>query len=292
MPSSEHEMLVDAFLANPMSLESLDGVRAEYDAMLSATEPAAETLVESIDLDGVPAEWVSQPESKEDRAILYLHGGGYMIGSSLAYREFASRIAGANSARVLVLDYRLAPENPFPAAVEDALSAYHYLLNQGLSPEQISIAGDSAGGGLAIALLLTIRDSGGQLPACATCFSPWLDMECSGDSCTSGLVSDPIVSVDNLTTMAESYAANDKRNALASPLLADLTGLPPLKLFVGTREVLLDDSLRFAEKAKSVGVDVTLTIENDLVHVWPVFAIPEAAVTLVQMGEFTTQYIT
>ncbi len=291
MPSQEHEALVEAILSAPVVAETLEDSRAGYDAMLSANPIADDVTIEEITIDHINADWVSTPESDANRAILYLHGGGYVIGSNVGYREFAGRLARATRSRVLVVNYRLAPENPFPAAVDDACMAYRYVLNQGTSADRVMIAGDSAGGGLTIATLVALRDSGDTLPACATCLSPWVDLEGTGDSAQPDAVDDPMVTKEGLNEMAANYAGEDLRNPLAAPLYADLSNLPPMQVYVGTREVLLDDATRIVDNAQAAGVDATLHVGDGLIHVWPVFPMPEAAETLAQIGEFATAQI-
>ncbi len=290
MPSQEHEALVAALLeGGVVDAPTLEEQRANYDAMLGANPLPDATSIEELRIGLCNADWVSVPDSREDRVILYLHGGGYVIGSNVAYREFASRLAQANRARVCVLDYRLAPENPFPAAVDDAVAAFGWLLEQGAKPSRITVAGDSAGGGLTLATLMSLRDAGGPQAACGVCFSPWTDLAGTGDSARPGAVDDPLVSDEVLSEMTQAYVGEDVRNPLASPLYGDYEGLPPLFLLVGGREILLDDALRVADKARKAGVDVTYFRGDGLVHVWPVLAptAPESAAALEQMAGFT-----
>jgi acetyl esterase/lipase len=197
-----------------------------------------------------------------------------------------SRAAGA---RVLLIDYRLAPEHPFPAAVDDATRAYQFLLASGIQPARAAIAGDSAGGGLTVASLLALRDAGARLPAAGVCLSPWFDLTMSGGSIRSKAAVDPMVQGENLGRMAQAYLGTaDAKLPLASPLFADLRGLPPLLVHVGTAEVLLDDSIRFAERARAADVDVTLDEWDDMVHVWHAFAafLPEAREAMQRVGAF------
>ena len=289
MPSPEHEAVVAALQAAPVTdAPTIEEQRANYEAMLGANPIAEDATVEETTIEHVDADWVSVPESRADRAILYLHGGGYVIGSNRAYREYAGRLARAARARVCVLNYRLAPEHPFPAAVDDAAMAYRWLVNQGIDASRIVIAGDSAGGGLALATLLRLREDGDVLPAGAACLSPWVDLEGTGASSAPGAVDDPLVSQDTLTGMREAYAGSELRNPLASPLYGDFAGLPPLLIQVGTREILLDDAVRTAEKARAAGVRVSYFEGEDLIHVWPVLmpTAPESAAALDQIGEF------
>jgi len=291
MPSQEHEAVVEMVQASPPAAGTIEDSRAGFDAMLMMTPLPDDASVEEITIEQINADWVSVPESDENRVVLYLHGGGYVIGSNVGYREFASRMARTTRARVLLLNYRLAPENPFPAAVDDAVMAYRWLLSQGFAADRIMIAGDSAGGGLAVATLVALRDAGESLPACATCFSPWVDLTGSGDSAKPGAVDDPMVSADGLEDMSRSYAGDDLRNPLASPLYADLSSLPPMLVFVGTREILLNDATRIVDNAQAAGVDTALNVGEGLIHVWQLFPVPESAESLAQVGEFAGKHL-
>lgn len=245
---------------------------------------------------GVEAEWIciSTDDQKcvhdsKMRTILYLHGGGYMVGSIHTHAALASEIASAWRARVLNVNYRLAPEAPFPAALEDAICAYRWLCEQGVAPKQVIIAGDSAGGGLAIATLLALRDRGEPLPAAAVCFSPWLDLALTGTSFETKAACDPLLHRDDLQFMAQAYLRSEKaEHPLASPLHADLQGLPPILIQVGTNEVLLDDAVRFADRAKLAGVDVTLDVWPEMIHVWQLFSflLPESKQALDAAGKY------
>ncbi|TDJ23403.1 MAG: alpha/beta hydrolase [Gammaproteobacteria bacterium] len=293
MPSQEHEALVAALQeGGAVDVPSVEEQRANYDAMLCANPILAAASIEELIIGQCNADWVTVPVSREDRVILYLHGGGYVIGSNVAFREFASRLAQANRARVCLLDYRLAPEHPFPAAVDDAVAAFGWLLDQGVDPAGITVAGDSAGGGLTLATLLTLRDAGGPQAACGVCFSPWADLAGTGASAQPGAVDDPLVTDGLLADMSQAYAGEDLRNPLASPLYADYEGLPPLFLLVGDREMLLDDATRVADKARNAGVDVSYFQGDGLVHVWPVLAptAPESEAALEQMAGFTERH--
>ncbi len=292
MPSVEHEAIVEMVKASPPAGGTVEESRAGFDAMLGMFPLADDVSIEEIMIEHMNADWVSVPESKDNRVVLYLHGGGYMIGSNTGYREFASRMARAAQARVLLINYRLAPENPFPAAVDDAVMAYRYLLDQGVSAEQLMVAGDSAGGGLTVATLVALRDGGSPMPACATCFSPWVDLAGEGDSAQPGAVDDPMIAIEGLQDMGTTYAGEDLRNPLASPLYANLSGLPPLQVFVGTREILLSDATRIVDQAQSAGVDASLNVGDGLIHVWQLFAtVPEAAESLTQVGEFADKHL-
>ena len=248
-----------------------------------------EAEVTPVSVAGRPAEWVVAPGSGADRAVLYLHGGGYVIGSCDTHRNLAYNISAAAKARVLLLDYRLAPESPFPAAVDDAVGAYCWLLDAGFAPGRISIGGDSAGGGLTVAALVALRYRGQPMPAAGLCLSPWVDMEGVGASMTAKADEDPTLNHEVLLWFSERYLAGaDARAPLAAPIYADLSGLPPLLIQVGTAEVLLDDSLRLAEHAREAGVDVSLDVAHDMMHVWHLFepVLDEAGEAIARAGAF------
>ncbi|HEY0420535.1 MAG TPA: alpha/beta hydrolase, partial [Acetobacteraceae bacterium] len=219
--------------------------RAGFDAMAQAFGLAADVATEKVSANGVPAEWTATPGARRDRAILYVHGGGYVIGSLDSHRHLVSELGRAAGMRALALDYRLAPENPFPAPVEDTVAGYRFLLASGLAPEGIVLAGDSAGGGLVVAALLAIREAGLPRPAGGWCISPWVDMEGIGGSMATLAGVDPMVQKEGLLDMARMYLAGaDPRSPLAAPLYAELRGLPPLLIQVGAAETLLDDATR------------------------------------------------
>jgi acetyl esterase/lipase len=205
--------------------------------------------------------------------VLYLHGGGYAIGSINTHRRLAYDISAACGARILVIGYRLAPEHPFPAAVEDAATAWRWLISQGFDTRRLAIAGDSAGGGLTMATLVNLRDQKLGLPACAVAISPWVDLEGVGVSMTARSAQDPMVQKDGLLWMAGMYLfGKDARTPLAAPLHADLKGLPPVLIQAGTAETLLDDATRLAEKLHAAGGEVKLAVWPNMLHVFPLFA--------------------
>ncbi|ETX01452.1 MAG: hypothetical protein ETSY1_07290 [Candidatus Entotheonella factor] len=263
--------------------------------LLSQRFPASASVqTEVVDAHGVAAEWVTAAGMEAERTLLYLHGGGYAIGSPLTHRGLAERLAKAAGARVLVIDYRLAPEHPFPAAVEDAAMAYRWLLASGVEASNIAVAGDSAGGGLAVATLVTLRDAGDALPAAGVCISPWVDMEVMGESMTARAGLDPLVQREGLLGLANLYLQGaDPRSPLASPLYAALHGLPPLLVQVGTSETLYDDAMRLSDRAKAAGVEVTLESWEEMIHVWHLFApaLPEGQKAIDHIGEFVRQYV-
>jgi acetyl esterase/lipase len=274
---------------------TLDQMREGWDGIFASVEPTVGASSEAVDAGGVRAEWISAPGAAPDRVILYLHGGGYVLGSINSHRDLCERYSRASGARVLSLDYRLAPENPFPAAVEDATAAYRWLLSEGVSADHIAIAGDSAGGGLTFATLVALRDAGTPLPACATPISPWVDLEGTGESMATRADIDPMVQKEMIQQMGQTYiGGGNLRDPLAAPLHADLTGLPPLLVHVGSRETLHDDAARMVEKAKAAGVDVTLDVWEGQIHVWHVFAsrLDEGEEAIQQLGAFVRKHTT
>lgn len=271
---------------------SIQDFRATFDQMGAAFPIAADVKCTPVDAGGVPAEWIVAPGAADNTVVLYLHGGGYVIGSINSHRDLMARLSRAAGAKVLGLNYRLAPENPHPAAVEDATAAYRWLLAKGTKPNRIVIGGDSAGGGLTLATLVSLRDAGTPLPAAAVCISPWTDMEASGASMKTKAAVDPLVVPGMLENMVKMYlAGNNPRAPLASPLHAEMKGLPPLLIQVGGREVLLDDSTRVAERAKKAGVAVTLDVWEEMIHVWHLFAgiLPEGQKAIEQVGQFVRE---
>ena len=270
----------------------IDDIRAAYEETFSF-QPAEDIKTERVGAAGVAAEWITAPGAAEDRILLHLHGGGYAIGSMRTHREMLSRMSRSSAARVLGIDYRLAPESPFPAAVEDSVAAYRWLLSNGADPRKIVIAGDSAGGGLTVSALVALRYLGEPLPAAGICMSPWVDMEALGESYTTRVDEDPVASREGIEFMAKMYIGDrDPRTPLAAPLYADLHGLPPLLIQVGTAEVLLDDSTRLADRAKAAGVDVTLEVWDDMIHVWHFFApfLPEGQQAIVRIGQYVREH--
>ncbi len=248
-----------------------------------------DVLVRDVTAGGMPAHWLAAPGADAGRVLLFLHGGGYELGSLRSDGELAARLGRASGMRVLFLEYRLAPEHPFPAAIDDVLTAWHWLrTGQDLSATSLAVAGDSAGGGLATALLVALRDAGQALPAAAVLMSPTVDLTSSGASMTERAKQDPISTPAMLRQFASDYLAGaDPKTPLASPLFASLRGLPPLLVQVGTADLLLSDSERLAAAAAQAGVDVTLQVGEGLPHVHPIMlGTPEAAEATEQIGKF------
>lgn len=260
------------FLSNSDFPQDTLELRKSYDAMGELFPPAADVMLERVSANGVAAEWSSTPGAKKDRVIMYVHGGGYVIGSIASHRHLVTELGRAAGSLALSLDYRLAPEHPFPAAVDDALAAYRFLLDQGFLPGNIAIAGDSAGGGLTVATLLAIREAGLEQPACGFCISPWVDLEATGRSMTTQASRDPMVQKDGLLGMAAAYLNGaNPQTPLAAPLYGDFSGIAPLLIQVGAAETLLDDATRLASVAGAADVEVNLQIWPEMIHVWHFF---------------------
>jgi epsilon-lactone hydrolase len=281
---------VRAHLAKLPPTETIAERRAMYDRAERAFPVPPDTRVEGVTAGGRPADWLRPAGSRADAALLYLHGGGYVIGSPRSHRHLAEAIARAAGVGCLLPDYRLAPEHPFPAAVDDALAAYRWLVEEGrIAPGQIAVGGDSAGGGLTAATLVAIRDAGLPLPGAGVCISPWTDLTCSAPSYQTKAAADPLVALPGITVMASNYlGGTDPRTPLASPLFADLRGLPPLLIHVGSEEVLLDDASGLAERARAAGIPVTFEVWESMIHVWHWFLpwLDEAQAAVDKIGGF------
>ncbi len=245
-------------------------------------------------LGDLPMDWLTLDETDQNRVIMYLHGGGYIVGSAAGYRDICWRLAELAGCRVLFVDYRLAPENPFPAAVEDATAAYRWLLDEGYHPSQIAICGDSAGGGLSVATLLNLKNLGLPLPACAMLMSPWVDLSLSGNSMKDFDGTDCILTAQALKKMADNYLGERDRQApLASPLFGDLSELCPISVHVGSQEVLYSDSERLVEGVLAAGGQAEIEVWHKMPHVFPVFAarIPEGKLALEKMADFCKRHL-
>ena len=252
----------------PSNTLTIEQRRAQYERAERVFPTPPDVKVETIAAPR-PAEWLTPPGVRMDAVVLYLHGGGYVIGSPRSRRHLAAAIARAAGTRALLVDYRLAPEHPFPAALEDAVAAYQWLLAQGIAPERVVVAGDSAGGGLTVATLLALRDRGLPRPAGGVCISPWVDLTNSAESYVTRAAVDPIVTRDGIEELAKAYVGGGDRKApLVSPLYADLRDLPPLLVQVGSDEVLLDDARGLGRRARTADVDVTVEEWPSMIHVW------------------------
>jgi len=264
----------------------LEKIRNSYEeTFLQSTTVPKDVVVREVDANGVPSEW-SESVVARGRTILFLHGGGYMVGSKRASRAFAARLAKMTERHVCCIDYRLSPEHGYPAAIEDAVTSYRWLLGQ--TSADIVVVGESAGGGLAVALIMCLRDAGLPLPSSAVLISPWLDLAIDGDSAKPGASDDPLVTVETLRIMAHLYVGENIREPLASPLHGNLKGLPPMLLMAGGVELLRDDSVRFVTRAASAGVSAELFLAPGMAHIWPLIApdAPEGIEALQRACEF------
>jgi epsilon-lactone hydrolase len=251
--------------------------------------PPADTKTVSVDGAGAGAQLVTTPSSLPERYILYIHGGGYVMGSPTIYRDLTWRIATAARACVLVVDYRLAPAHPFPAALEDVIAAYRWLLENGVDPRHIAVMGDSAGGGLTFSMLMKLRDDGLPLPAAAVALSPWTDLALTGESLRLNARADPMVNIKHVPVLVNCYLADgNPRNPYASPIYGNAAGLPPTLIQVGSDEVLRDDAVRMADRLRETGGDVELEIWPRTTHVWHLLAavVPEARQAIARIGDF------
>ena len=261
-------------------------MRADFDGLADAPPPG--TVVQAVRCGGIEAEWVGAPGVPPGPALLYFHGGGFRLGSPRSHRGLAAALGAAAGCRVLVPDYRLAPEHCFPAPVDDACAAYRWLRAQD-GVTGIAVAGDSAGGGLAVSALLALRDTADPLPLAAVLMSPWTDLTASGASYEDRASADPLNARATLLGMARSYLGGaDPRSALASPVFADLSGLPPLLVQVGAREIVFSDAALLAERAVAAGVAATLSEWDGMVHVFQQFPAeaPQAAEAVREAGGF------
>ncbi len=294
MASPQAQAIADAM--RKMRAAVLDGEptleqqRAGGEQMAGMTAPPAGVSYELVDLGGgLQGQWIVPEGAADDAVLQYVHGGGYVIGSLASHQKMVGHIAKAAGIRALSVDYRLAPEHPHPAAVNDSVAAYQWLLGQGFSPAKLAIGGDSAGGGLAVATLVALRDGATAQPACAVTLSPWVDLEGVGETMRTKAEVDLIVGEAALKGMAEKYlAGQDARSPLAAPLYASLGGVAPLYIQVGGYETLLDDSTRLAANAARDGVDVRLDVFPEMQHVFQLSAgnVPEADDAVDRLGAY------
>lgn len=279
MPSTESAFLADIYAdwlermtADPeMQLPAMRDLFEEWH--LVTVEPT-EVTYEEVDADGVPSVWCIPRDCAADRVVLFTHGGGFVVGSRHTHRKVAGHLAKAIGCRALVVDYRRAPEHPYPAQLDDSVRAYRWLLAQGIEPGHIATAGDSAGGNLAISVLLKLREDGDPLPAASLPMSPWLDMEHKGETLESNAATDALVQRSVLEGMSAAFLGADgsATDPLANPLYADPTGLPPIFMNAGGAESLLDNAQRFEAIAKRAGVEVRLDVAEGMQHVYPFLA--------------------
>jgi monoterpene epsilon-lactone hydrolase len=272
LPDQDLIELRKLIAANPLPT-NLEALRLAVDSDSERFPLDPDINVERVSIAiGVSAEWTWTEAADPARVVLYLHGGGYVFGSILSHRHLVAEIGRTSGSRTLAIDYRLSPENPFPAAVDDALASYRFLLEEGFEPRHIAFAGDSAGGGLVVSTLVAIKEAGLPQPACGWVISPWVDMEASGETFVSRADADPMVKREIIVNFAQAYLNGaDPRSPFASPIYADLRGIAPLLIHVGASEVLLDDSLKLARTAGAADVSVRLEIWPEMVHIWHAF---------------------
>lgn len=294
MPDIDHDQLIemnndlrDRWLADPNY--TYDDFRVIFEDWLAQFPIPEGTRFEAASAGGVDCIWARAPKSDNTRVVVHFHSGGYLLGSAQGYRSFGGLLSAATGASVLLVDYRLAPEAPHPAAVEDAMAVYRWLLAEGYGASEIAISGDSAGGGLALITLQQIRDAKLPLPACGIAISPLTDFTASGESRVTNAPIDPLVTADMLEAMAATYCGDkDRRDPTLSPLFGNWTGLPPIMIFAGEIEVFRDDGKLCVDAAKQAGGDATFREGRKMVHIWPIFAdrLPEGRETLAEIGAF------
>ncbi len=278
-PEEEPAKDVDDVIANLIAFmdgkprETAEDTRELVDGFFSQFPMPGEALLEDFEAGGVPCRWVVMPESDVDKVVLLLHGGGFSAGSLDSHQRLAADLSAVCETRVLMVDYRLAPEDPYPAGLDDCVTVYRWLLDNGFKPGHIAIAGDSAGGGLTISTALRLKDESVDQPACLVAMSPWVNLACDGETMETKAKEDPIGSQETLLRAAQDYLKDDDvRDPLVSPIYGDLRGLPPLLIQVGSREVLLDDSRKLAVRARADDVQVTLEEWPGMIHDWQMMA--------------------
>ena len=279
-------------------MQKLDVANVPVDTARKHLETVARTLlvravgvhVEQSQMAGVDVDWLRPKRARKDKVLFYLHGGAYVLGSRRTHRQLVSHMAKEAGVTAVLPEYRLAPEHPFPAAIDDAVAVYRALLEEGYKPEDIVISGDSAGGGLSVATLLALRHAGDPLPAAAVLLSPFLDVTASGESATTRADQDPWFEVQDMAAVARYYCADESkwRDPLISPVFANVSGLPPMLIQVGDDEILLDDSTRLAEKLEAAGIDVEIEIWPDMWHVFQMFIgkMPESRKAVEKIGRY------
>jgi acetyl esterase/lipase len=296
MASPQLQSIIQMLRSRPIAetAPSPEEARAMFENLAAIYPVSADVKREKADADGVPGEWIMPPGVSGETTIFYIHGGAWMIGSVNTHARLIANICAAADARAFAIDYRLAPENPYPAGLDDCLTAYRWLLAQGTDPARLVIAGDSAGGNLTLATLLRLRDEGGPLPAAAVALSPATDMTMSGESMRTRNEADPMLDSEGTPQVREAYCAGqDLKDPYISPLFGDLAGLPPLLIQVGDAEILLDDATRFAKRAEEAGVDITLEVWDEMIHVFQFFApmLPEATEAIAVIGKFVKSHV-
>jgi epsilon-lactone hydrolase len=262
---------------------------------IGAVWPVADDVrLTAVDIDGIRAEWSLVPGSDDSRVLMFFHGGGYCSGSLLSHRRMVTEAGRATGVRTLAVAYRLAPEHPFPAAFDDALAAWRFLQRQGIAAEHVAVAGDSAGGGLSLALAMKLHGDTEPLPACLWLVSPWTDLTMSGSSVTAKDPDDPLIHKGYLQELADAYLGGaDPRDGRVSPLFGNLTGLPPMLIQVGSAETLLDDAVRLAAAAGEADTAVSLQIWPHMIHAWPLWNahLEPGREALESAGSFMRRYL-
>ena len=293
MASEQLATVIDMLRAAPMTAgDDALSMRAAMAAATAGAPPPEGATVVAVDAGGVPAEWTDADGVANDAAFVYLHGGGYIMGNLDSHRQLVANLSRAAGIRALSVDYGLGPEQPFPRAVDDAVRAYGFVLDRGIAPERVIVAGDSAGGGLTAATLVALRDRGLPRPAGGVMISPWVDLALEGETMDALEARDPMVSRKLLEICRAAYLGDaNPKSPLASPLFADLSGLPPVLVHVGTAETLLDDARRFAAAARDAGTEVVLEEWDEMIHVWHTFAamLPEGAQAIDRIGAFVKE---
>jgi len=275
MADGQLQLLRQILRAGAMETRPIDKLRRNYELFIGKFPGLEGVRSEAVTAGGVAGEWIDASEGSGEpvATVLYLHGGGFVFGSVASHRQLVARLSRAAGVRCLAIDYRLAPEHPFPAALDDAQAAYRWLLAEGVEPRRLAVAGDSAGAGLGVIAATRLRDAGEPLPAVLACMSPWADLAGTAPSLDAHAHLDPVVRRPGLEKMAGLYLdGTDPRDPRASALHADLRGLPPLLIHAGGEEALLDDARRLAERARRAGVEVELEVWPGMIHAWHVFA--------------------
>lgn len=298
MISSEAQSVINQFIeldvAEKMITTPLEESRKGWEEQAALIPLPEGTTYHEVNAGGVKAEFVKAPNARADQIVLYFHGGGYSSGSPTTHRNLAAHLSAGSGREVLLVDYRLAPEHPFPAAIDDGYSVYNWLLDRGFKGKDVVIGGDSAGGGLTMALSYRLRESGKELPKALFLLSPWLDLTASGESHTTKVEVDPMIRLGSLINAREWYCNEEQfENPLVSPVFGELNGLPPIYIQVGSDEILLSDSEMLAKKAKAAGVDVTYEEWKGLWHVWHLSAgfVPEAGDALAKVGTYIDKHL-
>jgi len=294
MAQSEIEAIRTLLSSKPRPVGWRDR-RKRLDDVGSVCPVADDVKITSVDVNGVPGEWSIIPSSDPSRVLMFFHGGGYCSGSIVSHRRLVTEAGRAAGVRTLAIAYRLAPEHPFPAAYDDVLTAWRFLRDQNIAGAHIAIGGDSAGAGLALALIGRLRDAKEELPGCAWLISPWTDLTMSGSTLSSKEAVDPLIHKQYLIELADAYlpAGMDRKDPRVSPLYADLKGFPPVLIQVGSAETLLDDATRFAAVASAADVRVTLEIWPQMIHAWPLWnaRLEPGRRALASAGAFIRQYL-